>query len=721
LVGYQAVEKIEFTLDAAPKPGADIALVLDRSGSMGFYNYIGPAKNASKNFVNLLQLGDGVSVTSFSSWARTDFPFTRIQSESDRDAARNAINAISAGGGTNIGVGINDALDELPTNTGETQGIVLLSDGFGSIGNSLSNVPENVNIYTIALGPNSDQNLLNNVATQTGGFFRISPTESELQGVYDDIRTQITGQQTIASTSGTINQDQETSSTAQVDASTVQAFFSVLWPGSDIDLTLENPNGQLIDPGVAASNPQITFSSGGTFETYTVNNPVPGTWTLKALGTDIPEGGEPYTLSATGNSDLEMDLSFDEPSYPLGELIFVRAEMTDGGTPVTGATVNAEVTTPGQKSAQVMRTVSKARVDGNMGTAAVKSGEAEWRPTSPVHLTRNANSYVDQNGKAYYQKSADGIKLYDDGLHGDGAADDGVYANFFSDTGTGGSYTFDVSASGEGPNSGSFTREGSRSTVVSSSAPTSNCPGTLSIADFDSDQSGSPDTGEFVEIENTGPSTASLGGCALVFFDGANSSSYFAMDLQGGIGSGSSLMIGNPGAGDMTQTFPNNTLQNGPDAIALYRDDAANFPNGTLVTVQNLISSVVYISDDNILGWTKSAGPSAAAETLMLIKDVDRFTDGPDQFVLEQNYPNPFKGQTTIRYALPEQADVELVVYDVLGREVRRLVGSRQQSGRHEVTWDGLDSGGQPVASGVYFYRLKAGDFVETRSVQLVK
>jgi hypothetical protein len=691
---------------------ADVALVLDRSGSMGFNGFINPAKQAATNFVNLLQNGDGVSVASFNSGARVDFPFTRIQSESDRDAARTAIDGINAGGGTNIGVGINTGLGELPSNTSKTQGMVLLTDGFGPVGNALSNVPENVNIYTIALGPNSDQNLLNNIASQTGGFFRIAPTVGELQGIYDDIRTQVTGQQTIASTSGTISQGQQTSTQAQVDNSTNRSFFSVLWPGSDIDLTLEDPNGRLIDPSTAESDPNISFSSGSTFETYTVDNPVPGTWNLTIVGTDIPDGGEPYTLSASGDSDLTMDIAFDKPSYPLGENIFVSATITDGEAAVTGADVTAEVTTPSQKSAAAMHAAAKV----HSASADAQKGQ------NAVQLSKKGAAYVDENGAVYYRKAEEGLKLYDDGLHGDGAADDGVYANFFSGTNTGGSYTFDVTASGTAPNSGDFTREGSRSTVVSSSAPTANCPGTLGITDFDSDQPGSPDTGEFVEIVNTGPSPASLDGCTLVFFDGANSSSYFAMDLQGSIGPGSIFTAGNAGAGDVAQMFPDNTLQNGPDAMALYRDDATNFPEGTPVTVENLVSAVVYIDDDNVFGTTESSSKkfSTPEEVLMLLNDIDRLMK-PEAFVLEQNYPNPFTGRTTIRYGLPEAAEVELIVYDVLGRQVRRLVDERRRAGNHEVVWNGRDVSGNPLASGVYFYRLKAGEFTETRSVRIVR
>jgi hypothetical protein len=88
----------------------------------------------------------------------------------------------------------------------------------------------------------------------------------------------------------------------------------------------------------------------------------------------------------------------------------------------------------------------------------------------------------------------------------------------------------------------------------------------------------------------------------------------------------------------------------------------------------------------------------------------------PTAYALEGNYPNPFNPVTTLRYALPEAATVRLVVYDLLGREVARLVEGVQQAGHHAVAFDG--SG---LASGVYLYRLEAGTFVQTRRMTLVK
>ncbi len=94
----------------------------------------------------------------------------------------------------------------------------------------------------------------------------------------------------------------------------------------------------------------------------------------------------------------------------------------------------------------------------------------------------------------------------------------------------------------------------------------------------------------------------------------------------------------------------------------------------------------------------------------------DALGEVPASFALSQNYPNPFNPSTTISYQLPVVSDVKLVVYDVLGREVATLVNGVEEPGSKSVVWNATG-----VASGVYFYRLWAGDFVQTRKLLLLK
>lgn len=91
-------------------------------------------------------------------------------------------------------------------------------------------------------------------------------------------------------------------------------------------------------------------------------------------------------------------------------------------------------------------------------------------------------------------------------------------------------------------------------------------------------------------------------------------------------------------------------------------------------------------------------------------------TQLPAEFRMHQNYPNPFNGSTTIQYELREQVQVSIVVYDVLGRRVAELVNQQQDAGSYRVQWDAAD-----LASGMYVYRINAGEFSDVRTLTLMK
>lgn len=93
----------------------------------------------------------------------------------------------------------------------------------------------------------------------------------------------------------------------------------------------------------------------------------------------------------------------------------------------------------------------------------------------------------------------------------------------------------------------------------------------------------------------------------------------------------------------------------------------------------------------------------------------------PTEFVLAQNRPNPFNPSTEISFSLPKPAEVTLVIYNVLGESVVTLAEGQRAAGTHAVRWDGRDKNGRAVASGVYFYRLDAGEFSATRKMVLLK
>lgn len=93
----------------------------------------------------------------------------------------------------------------------------------------------------------------------------------------------------------------------------------------------------------------------------------------------------------------------------------------------------------------------------------------------------------------------------------------------------------------------------------------------------------------------------------------------------------------------------------------------------------------------------------------------------PYRFELSQNYPNPFNPATTIEYSIPERKRVTIEVLNILGQRVRMLINREESAGSYTIGWDGRDDAGQAVATGVYLYRFRAGDHIETKKMLLLK
>ena len=97
--------------------------------------------------------------------------------------------------------------------------------------------------------------------------------------------------------------------------------------------------------------------------------------------------------------------------------------------------------------------------------------------------------------------------------------------------------------------------------------------------------------------------------------------------------------------------------------------------------------------------------------------DIDEFgLTVPLAYSLSQNYPNPFNAKTSIRYELPEYSEVNIEVYDILGKRVSVIQDGFKQAGYHSATWNA-----ENMASGMYFYKLQAGDYSESKKMLLLK
>jgi glucose/arabinose dehydrogenase len=137
------------------------------------------------------------------------------------------------------------------------------------------------------------------------------------------------------------------------------------------------------------------------------------------------------------------------------------------------------------------------------------------------------------------------------------------------------------------------------------------------------------------------------------------------------------------------------------------------------IRIEGNLSGTFYLDDVRLVTGIPAAPPIVPPPVTAVLEE--RSEALPGSFALEQNYPNPFNSQTVIGFSLSQAATVYLTVYNMSGQEVARLVYGRRQAGTYSVQWDGRDNADRELATGMYIYRLRAGDRVESRKLLLLR
>lgn len=168
-------------------------------------------------------------------------------------------------------------------------------------------------------------------------------------------------------------------------------------------------------------------------------------------------------------------------------------------------------------------------------------------------------------------------------------------------------------------------------------------------------------------------------------------------------------------------------MENGVHVASAIPDDQGNYfmsgvPAGEYRVMATGASGTGYFGGSNINNAQPvSVGNGVSASTVNLTlsgaTSVAAATELPKDFALAQNYPNPFNPETTIPYQLASRSKVSLVIYNALGQEVRTLLASTQEAGLYTARWDGKDNLGRQLPTGVYLYRLHAGEMTFTKKM----
>ena len=433
-VGDTEVNSVDFN----PRGTFDNVIVGDRSGSMGDFNKLTAAEDAARLYVDSWKAGDKIGVVSFNSDATVDMTL-RNWTSSSRTLAFNKINAWNDGGGTAIGDGLLSGLNELKSrgDTAHDWSMIVLSDGLETADKRISDFlaefekrkkdgDKNPSVHTVALGPDSDRPNMQRLASKTGGTYHFAsepgPTpvsfnltaqpivsnpnniNNELAEVYRVISEEISTEQQIYSTFGSLSSSKADIHNIYVDQGASEGTFTVNWyPNAPDSILLFDPNDVEIQP----------TSTDKTHYVYKVKSPKSGNWKIRLrcdpiiiLSSANTSGRScsNYLVEAALNSQLTADLylgnSLDRRN--IGFPIPIMVALTDE-KPILNSTVNAIIKRPDEQ-------------------------------------TRS-------------------IKLYDDGNHNDGSANDGIYGNLFRQTALEGTYTVKVAISGTSNVGSNFNRK----------------------------------------------------------------------------------------------------------------------------------------------------------------------------------------------------------------------------------------------------------------------
>ena len=164
------------------------------------------------------------------------------------------------------------------------------------------------------------------------------------------------------------------------------------------------------------------------------------------------------------------------------------------------------------------------------------------------------------------------------------------------------------------------------------------------------------------------------------------------------------------GAHDLVFQFPNVTTFDWTKYYVDVQvpDDPKAIAFSARIHVYSRFTGTVYFDDLEV-------------EKIGSVTDVSSNEVIPAKFEVFQNYPNPFNPTTTISYAIPTGSFVSLKIYDILGREVRTLVNTEQKPGVYNTVWNGDNNFGNKVASGIYIYRVVAGNKIQSKKMILMK
>ncbi len=688
------VAGIRFIYNNIKSSRLDIMLVFDGSTSFtGITNAFTQAKNSALELVSNLRYGDRVGIVELPN--TVILPLTSIDNETVRSNVDAAINGMTTAGSNNLGSGIQAAQNQLQINGEPTHlpVMILYSTGQESGSPTAESLLPSISsfgteIFTIGYeGTNvAYQNNLNVISDSTKGTYSLASGATDIGNIIDTYFRNLTGIQLTyfaTGSSGDLNGVPQPGlrwQGAVVDTGTTQIQPGLRWQGSDFGLSLEDPDGKLITQDSALTNPNIQFFSGPNYKYYKIKNPKPGSWSLYVYGIVFPPTPEPYSVYVVATTDVTMDVTFNNTRFNVGDTVTVQAELDNGGgpqsdvhivsgTPITDATVTADVTLP----------------DGTH---------------QKINLTHIVN---------------------------------GLYKAQFTNTSSAGNYIFNINAS----KANTFSRDYSQTVYfVNNPTPTATSATNIQSTSFSANWNAVPGaTGYKIDVATdinfnsilSNYNDLDVGNVTTLTVTNLSFNTPYYYRIRSYNSAGTS---DNSNIIEVSIPLPVELSSFAAQVVANtinLRWRTATEINNYGFNVQRMDS--VKNSEWQSIGFIKGNGTSNSTKQYSFI-DHSNLTPGsyyyrlqqidndgsyrysnsikvnldlPVKYELFQNYPNPFNPTTTISYSLPFNSEVKLILYNILGQEVIKLVDQVQNAGYYNIELKANN-----LSSGIYIYVLSA-------------
>jgi hypothetical protein len=432
--------------------------IVDTSASMTGSGYVAQTVIDTRAFLRLLKPGDKVAVVAYDTNARNVYPNNNSLATVDQalTVTKNASDAVGGlsfnGNSTAIGRGLQQSRNFLDA-AGEPRACILLTDGYQNDGPPPLDVLPGYRVMACAMGANSDQQLLKQIASRTGGQFFYAPRAADMMKVYNQIRSDTASAALLVNELNDIQQNDYRLIPAVVSQRPGGAQMSAVWSNTEISYTRGSPSGNqlsvtLVDPSgsTSALNPTII---GDGFVIYNVDNPAPGQWYVQlefAGGGQLINctGGALQYFSQSLRSAASLELSIDLPTlHSVGQPLPLNIHLDAGGEILSNVRAHAIVQRPTISLADAL-----VKYDAQLGSVQPDPADlARGVPSANARLAALRQRLLPEQDILAHQQGVVHLKTANN-----------LPLTTLIDTPVAGSYNVQVVVTGEGSLSGPFQR-----------------------------------------------------------------------------------------------------------------------------------------------------------------------------------------------------------------------------------------------------------------------